>query len=326
MIDPTGIDALDLHETRRASRLDDETHEDVFTTDSDGTMLSGSPWLPPTLAALLLAAGCRTSGTPAGEGDSTSRSLAQTTVSVVTLNIWHDRDPWSARMDYMVLELRRLDPDVIGLQEVLQHESLPNQAETIARELGLDWYFSSVDPEDRPRRYGNAILTKHRVLQRNWKALTPLDDYRNVAHARIAIGGTEVDVYNTHLHHTGEGSAIRREQIEGLLAFVRTTRGSGPVILLGDFNTPTDSPEMRLLDAAYADAFGSIHTDPAARARTTLNPQLGHTPRRIDHIYFERGRFVPLAADILLEEPDEAGVWASDHFGVIARLRVGSGG
>lgn len=288
-------------------------------------MLSESHWFLPTLAALLLAGGCRTSGTPAGEGSS-SRSLAQTTVSVVTLNIWHDRDPWPERLNYMVRELRRLDPDVIGLQEVLQHETLPNQAGTMAQALGLDWYFSSVDPEDRPRRYGNAILTKHRIIERNWTPLDPRDDYRTAAHVRIAIDGAEVDVYDTHLHHTGEGGAIRREQIEGLLAFIRNTRGSGPVIVLGDFNTMTDSPEMRPLDAAYADAFGTIHTDPAARARTTLNPQLGHTPRRIDHIYFERGRFVPLSADIILDERDEAGVWASDHFGMIARMRVGSGG
>ncbi|HEV2131728.1 MAG TPA: endonuclease/exonuclease/phosphatase family protein, partial [Longimicrobiaceae bacterium] len=205
-----------------------------------------------------------------------SRAAASDTLSVVTLNIWHDQRDWPARLDYMVRELRRLNPDVIALQEVLQHDSLPNQAETIARRLGYDYYFTSVDPADRPRRYGNAILTRHPVLARNWKALAPLDDYRNAAHLRIAVGGREIDVYDTHLHHTGEGSAIRREQLEDLLGFIRSTRGEGPVIVAGDFNAPVEAPEMRLLDERFLDAYGTLHTDPESRARTTLNPHVGH--------------------------------------------------
>lgn len=251
-----------------------------------------------------------------------SRAGADDTLSVVTLNLWHDQRDWPARLEYMVREVRRLNPDVIALQEVLQHESLPNQGETIARMLGYDYHFTSVDPPDRPRRYGNAILTRHPVLARNWKALAPLDDYRNVAHLRIAVGGREIDLYNTHLHHTEEGGAIRREQLEDLLGFIRSTRGRGPLILAGDFNTPVEAPEMRLLDARFLDAYGALHTDPESRARTTLNPHVGHAPRRIDHIFFERGMFEPLHAEIILDQPDADGTWASDHFGVLARFRL----
>ena len=270
-----------------------------------------------SLAALL--AGCRTSAPRAAE---VAVIGEPTDISVVTLNIWHDRDNWPARMDYIVRELRRLDPDVIGLQEVIQRDTLPNQAATIARALGYDFHFTSVDPEDRPQRYGNAILTKHTITGRNWKALNPLTDYRTVAHARIAIGSREIDVYDTHLHHTAEGGSIRREQIEDLVGFIRATRGGGPVIVMGDFNAPAEAPEMRLLDAEYTDAYAAVHADVAARSRTTLNPELGHTARRIDHIFVERGRIEPLSAAIILDRRDPAGVWASDHFGVIAGLRV----
>ena len=266
-----------------------------------------------------LLAGCRTA---APRGAETVAVREPSEISVLTLNIWHDRDNWPARMDYIVRELRRLDPDVIGLQEVIQRDTLPNQAATIARALGYDFHFTSVDPEDRPQRYGNAILTKHTISGRNWKPLNPLNDYRTVAHARIAIGSREIDVYDTHLHHTAEGGSIRREQIEDLLGFIRSTRGDGPVIVMGDFNAPTDAPEMRPMDAGYTDAYAAVHMDAAARARTTLNPELGHTARRIDHIFVERGRIDPVSAAIILDRPDAAGVWASDHFGVTARLRL----
>ena len=269
------------------------------------------------LTAML--AGCRTSAPRGVEAAAVGESSG---ISVVTLNIWHDRDNWPARMDYIVRELRRLDPDVIGLQEVIQRDTLPNQAATIARALGYDFHFTSVDSEEKPQRYGNAILTKHTITGRNWKPLNPLNDYRTVAHARIDIGGREVDVYDTHLHHTAEGGPIRREQIEDMLGFIRSTRGGGPVIVMGDFNAPTDAPEMRLMDPEYADAYAAVHTDAVARARTTLNPELGHTARRIDHIFYERGRVDPISAAIILDHPDAAGVWASDHFGVTARLRL----
>lgn len=250
------------------------------------------------------------------------RSAAPDTLTVVTLNIWHDRPDWPARRDYIVRELRRLEPDVILLQEVLQHEDLPNQAETLARMLGYDHYFTSVDTAGSPRRYGNAILTPHPVLVRNWKALDPANDYRTAAHLRLAVGGIEIDVYDTHLHHTAEGGEIRREQLEDLLGFIRSTRGGRPVLLGGDFNAPVEAPEMRLLDETFVSAYDAVHTDAEARARTTLNPEMGHTPRRIDHVFFERGAFEPLEAEIILDEPDAAGTWASDHFGVLARLRL----
>lgn len=251
-----------------------------------------------------------------------TRAEIRDTLSVVTLNIWHDQRDWPARLDYMVRELRRLYPDVIALQEVLQHEALPNQAETFARMLGYDYHFTSVDPVHRPRRYGNAILTRHPVLARSWKALDPRDDFRTVAHLRIAFGDAEIDLYNTHLHHTGEGGPIRREQLDDLLGFIGSTRGDGPAILAGDFNAPVEAPEMALLDDHFVDAYGAIHTDPEARARTTLNPHIGHVPRRIDHVFLERGAFEPLDARIILDLPYATDAWASDHFGVLARLRL----
>jgi endonuclease/exonuclease/phosphatase family metal-dependent hydrolase len=274
-------------------------------------------FLLPWLAATAAISGCRVER----EASAADASTVADTLTVVTLNIWHDQQDWPARFEYMTRELRGLAPDVLALQEVLQHDDLPNQAESFAAALGYDVHFSSVDPEDRPRRYGNAILTPHPITARNWKALEPLNDYRTVAHARITVAGTELDVYNTHLHHTAEGGMIRREQLEDLLAFIEETRGGGPLILLGDFNAPPDAPELRLLAGAFVDAWAAVQTDTMALGRTTLNTALGHTPRRIDHIFVERGRLQPVATRIILDEPDAAGRWASDHFGLAAWLR-----
>ena len=241
--------------------------------------------------------------------------------SVVTLNLYHDHDRWPQRRDLVIEGLRTLEPDVIALQEVLQHETLRNQAEDIAAALGYEFFFVSADEAGQARRYGNAILTRHTVLSRGERRLRPLDDWRTVAHVRLDIRRSIVDIYDTHLHHTEEGLRMRTRQLRDVLSFVEARDDGTPSLLLGDFNAEVTAPELRPLAAGYVDVFGSVHDD--ADSITTLNPHyFGGPARRIDHIFAERGRFAILGAKLVLDRPDDAGTWPSDHFGVYARLRL----
>lgn len=247
------------------------------------------------------------------------------TLSVVTFNIWHNQSDWPGRLAQILAELRALAPDVICLQEVLQNPELPNQAQTIADSLGYHVYFASVDSVGRPKRYGNAILTRHPVLATHWRALDPADDYRNAAHLRLAWAGRPVDVYTTHLHYSGAdgGEAVRSRQIRDLLAFIDATAAGASVILTGDFNTLPGNASLRLLDDRFLDAYALLH--PGADRPTTLNPHAGHTPRWIDYLFVARagGRDAglrPVAAEVVFDRPGPDSLWASDHFGVYTRL------
>ena len=248
---------------------------------------------------------------------------AADTLTVVTLNLWHDQQDWLRRRALIIAELRSLRPDVICLQEVLQHETLRNQAYDLADSLGYQTTFSSVDPDTGRKRYGNAILSRHRVLGTAWKALEPKNDYRTVAHMRIAHRDRQVDVFNTPLHHTAEGSAIRAEQIGDLLAFVKARRGRGALVLAGDFNAAPRVPELQAVTREFVDVFGALY--PGADSVTTLNPAKGHAPRRIDYIFVPRGgkpRVQPLSSEVVFDHPAADGTWPSDHFGVVAKLVV----
>src|SRR5262245_37152291 len=101
------------------------------------------------------------------------RARTADTLTVVTLNLWHDQHDWPSRLARIVTELRRMRPDVLCLQEVLQNPSLRNQAETLGDSLGCQVQFASVDGPERPKRYGNAILTPHRVLDVGSRNLEP---------------------------------------------------------------------------------------------------------------------------------------------------------
>lgn len=247
-----------------------------------------------------------------------TRVTAPPTFDIVTLNIWHDQRDWPARLDIIADTLASLQPDVIVLQEVLQDSAkgLPNQAETLGARLGYTVVFASVNGPEQPKRYGNAILTRHAILDTSWTKLRPLTDWRVVAHARLDVDGRPLDVYATHFHHTAEGDTIRAEQVADLLAFIERTRGAGPVVVAGDFNARVEAPELAPLTTAYTDAFGTLHPDVEV---STLVEDLGHTPRRIDHVFVGPG-LVPVASRIILAEP-VGGVQPSDHRGVWARLQ-----
>jgi len=247
------------------------------------------------------------------------------TLTVVTLNLWHDSHDWPKRLPLIVAEMRRIRPDVLCLQEVLQNPQLPNQARTLADSLGCNLRFASVDGPERPKRYGNAVLTPHRVLADGERNLEPADDYRAVAHVRFAWRGREIDAYSTHLHHTPEGGSIRATQIRHLLAYVDSTRGAGPLVLAGDFNAELGTSEMHLMTARYIDAFREVHPKATRAEAATFNARFGVDPGAIDHVFVAKDgarRLQPVACDVIFTTVGPDSVWASDHYGVVARLRT----
>lgn len=268
------------------------------------------------LIVALAASGC--ASRPATDDDTDAPEL-----SLVTLNLWHDKGDWPARQRIIVDALHELQPDVVVLQEVLQDEGLPNQAEAIAAQLGYAYVFASVDAPEQARRFGNAILSRHPILAHDWHRLQPLDDYRNAACAKIAVDGRPLVVYVTHLHWTEGGGAIRATQVHDLLAWIERTRGDAPAVLAGDFNAGMDAPELQPLRAEFVDAYAALHPGmlPGDRAHSTLD-LARYAPRHIDQVLLQRDAFEPVEARILFDQPDAEGRLASDHYGVLARFRM----
>lgn len=243
------------------------------------------------------------------------------TIRVVTLNLWHDKADWPKRQARIVVALKKLQPDIIALQEVLQDRGLPNQAMTLAKSLGYHYRFSSVDAPSAERRYGNALLTRQPICADDVKALRPLDDYRTVLRVRLQLADREVDLYVTHLHYQPTGGAIRRQQVDDLLAHVQATSADRPTLIAGDFNIDADAPELSPLLARYVDSYDRCHPDtaPDDPAHSTLNLAF-HPAQRIDHVFVDSEHFTVLSAQRLFDQPYSDGGWASDHFGVMAIL------
>ena len=261
------------------------------------------------LAGLAVAplAACATL-TPGGGGNE---------LKLVTFNIWHNQGDWAARLPLLVAAIRAENPDVIGLQEVLEDAAvgLPNQARTIAGALGgYEVHFVSTDPEGAPRRYGNALLSRLPVVGFDTRKLEPLDDYRTAVRVRVSTGGRLVDVVNTHLAWQEDAAAVRARQIQDVVSML--PRDGTPLIVMGDFNAVQEDAGLAALTGPRF--FSAL---PRGTAQTTLNPAKGHPNRAIDHIFVEADRFEPVRASVIGMTPTN-GEYPSDHFGVAATVRL----
>lgn len=244
------------------------------------------------------------------------RDGARAGMGVATFNIWHDAGGhWPERRGLLTTALRDADADVVALQEVLEDakKGLPNQAETLARDLGYtEVHFVAPEPEGAPRRYGNAILTRLPVIEVARRRLEPLSDYRTAIRVRVRTGSGPVDIVATHLAWQPEAAAVRARQLADLLGWL--PNDGTPLVIMGDFNAPLDDPGL----AAMGPPRFTSALAPGA-APTTLNPARGHAPRVIDHIFADAATFAVSDARVIGDAPT-GGEYPSDHFGVAARL------
>ncbi len=71
--------------------------------------------------------------------------------------------------------------------------------------------------------------------------------------------------------------------------------------------------------------FRAVHPGANRAEATTFNPLYGENVGAIGHIFVERRtahRMKPVACDVIFRTAAPDSVWASDHFGVMAKVVV----
>jgi endonuclease/exonuclease/phosphatase family metal-dependent hydrolase len=181
------------------------------------------------------------------------------------------------------------EPDVVALQELdvgrLRSGGV-DQAHAIARALGMHVHFHA-SLRVLEEQYGNAILT-HRPSQLvkaealpGWVRRPSLEP-RGALWASVQLGGTEVQVINTHL---GLRRHERLAQIDTLLGahWLGHPACREPVILLGDFNATPRGRVYRRLAARLCDAQAEARLPKPKATFPSRLPML-----RIDHVFVSR--------------------------------------
>ena len=258
---------------------------------------------------------------------------------VLTLNISNLSGDWRSRRRAIVATVRRWEPDVVCLQEVVANER-GNQAEWLAAELG-GWsaVYAGEPLGDSAGRFGNAVLSRWAIDGSSSATLPYVPDEaevpRVVVHART--GG--IDVFSTHLAWQLHDAALRERQVQALVRFVaeRTDPAAplGPVVA-GDFNAEPDSTAVRYLTGLASLDGASTYLQDTWRLAGDGGPGLtwsnrnphaaldGEPDRRIDYVFSgfhgPTGAGRPVECRVVADEPVD-GTWPSDHFGVLATLQ-----
>ncbi|MDJ0866076.1 MAG: endonuclease/exonuclease/phosphatase family protein [Myxococcota bacterium] len=253
------------------------------------------------------------------------------TLSILTLNLWHDSPPWRERMELARRWIEDLAPDVVAFQEVLRGEA-ECQARDLVGNLGYAVAFGPVVRfwKRSDLWYGNAVASRWPIVEENVLELPNGDSRqrRGAISVRIETPWGPLPVVATHLNHCS--AEVRAIQADALLAHLDGLDRSDtlPPLLLGDLNAKPDSPELAGLRGRLRDSFaetgeGAGHTwsERNSQARVACPPG-----ERIDYVLVDApaGTGVagePLACRVVCDEPTD-GLFPSDHFGVYARLRA----
>lgn len=286
-------------------------------------------WLIILFAALL--------ALPAAAKEKADRFSAMT--YNIRLDLASDGDnAWPHRRTALTGLVAYYAPDLVGMQEVLQH-----QKDQVEADLPV-YKFVGVARDDG-KQAGEYSMLGYRTDRFDplasgtfWLSPTPERPSKgwDAALPRIATWARLSDktakqtllVVNTHFDHIGK--VARLESAKLIRRWIGEHRQAGDaVVLMGDFNVPTGSPPYQ---AILADTPGLIALHDTQDI--TRTPHFGPTgsftgfkieqnePSPIDHIFVNDGVTVLRHATLTQQT---GGKLPSDHYPVLADLCVGKG-
>jgi len=237
------------------------------------------------------------------------------TFRVATYNIHKGRGlDGRTRVERIARVLEKLDPDIVALQEVINHEGASiedHQASFLAERLGHRFAIGQTR-EHHGGAYGNVTLSRWGFeLVRQIDLTVSGREERGALRTDIRVGQHLVHVFNVHLgtaHRERRKQAMRFMDVD----LLRAVDISGPRIVLGDFNDWTHGLVTRTLSAEFHFSDLAEHL-PRTRSYPAILPLL-----HLDHIYCDR--HVKIRGARL--QRDRLSLVASDHLPLVADLRI----
>ena len=251
---------------------------------------------------------------------------------VATLNIRNLADRWSERLGLLLADMSALQPDLLGLQEVVY----PMQQDRLIGAAGEGTYATLRAWAGRPE-YGNSLLVRSPLVASETDRLD-LGLNRSALRTVVTLAGaTRVLVAVTHLHHEVDGAAERDEQARQLIDWLDAAPVTDVQVVMGDFNAdPAEPATGRMRLGGYRSAFLEANgQEPAVTWPSGLQAPAIDTdgdPDCLDYIWVRGGvgRGVGggvrvAAARLVFNRPDvdDPTLLPSDHFGISAQLEFG---
>jgi endonuclease/exonuclease/phosphatase family metal-dependent hydrolase len=262
-------------------------------------------------------------------------------IRVLTCNIYAHHARWEDRRRVLIAGLAELKPDLVALQETI----VAGEDDQAADILGSDFQVvhSGVREED-----GQGVSIGSRwpiagVREVDLEAVSP----RTGAFActallaeieapppfgRLVLANHFPDYQVDHEYERERQTVAVARTIEAML-----DERDGHVVVAGDLDAEPDAASLRFLmgkqsldglSVCYRNAWDSAHPGEPGHTFTPENPlaPAAWPFRRIDHVLVRCGAdgaptLRTLACELAFDQPID-GVWASDHFGLVADLAL----
>jgi endonuclease/exonuclease/phosphatase family metal-dependent hydrolase len=243
---------------------------------------------------------------------------------VATMNILNLADRWEERLPLLLADMAALQPDLIGLNEVVY----PMQQDRLLGAAGEGRYEAFRGWAGRPE-YGNSLLVRLPLVAADHDRLD-LRMTRSAHRVRIALpGGTRLVFAVTHLHHLPDDHGVRQGQVERLLPWLDASPGHDAMIVVGDFNAdPREFAYAAMRAAGFTSAYATANgTEPPVTWPSGLVAPAMDTdgePDCLDYIWV-RGAVAVEDARLVFDRPavGDPTLYPSDHFGLAAHVRIG---
>jgi len=256
---------------------------------------------------------------------------------VVTLNLWGIRGDWPARRRVIADGLRELRPDLVAFVEAI----VTDEYDQVVDLLG-DGYHVAHQAEREPDGQGVSIASRWPIDAVHEVDLNVTSRTADFACTTLVAEIAAPEPYGPLVfvdHVPNWQLAFERErELQALAAarFVEELAGDRHVIFAGDFTSDPDSAGVRFLtgrqsldgtSVCYRDAWESAHPGERGETFTPRNPLVYDWDwpfRRLDYVLVRCGEhggptLAISSCEVVFDEPVD-GVWASDHFGVVADL------
>lgn len=239
-----------------------------------------------------------------------------------------DPDSWSRRRPAVIALLQKEQPSLLGVQEAMFHQ-LPAIREALPHHEMVGYGRSGGSTDEHNAVFFDTRRFELVEWEQFWLSDTP--DVvgsthwgnvvtRMVVWVRVRDRRTRREFVhvNTHFDHQSEESRRRSAQV---VARLRRSFGTLPMLVTGDFNADVDHEVYATLTGPYVDAW--------ERATHRLTPAYGTFPnygtpergaKRIDWLLTTPGVRVHTAA-VNTDRPN--GIWPSDHAPVQAVVELG---
>lgn len=263
---------------------------------------------------------------------SASAAAAPLELRVATLNLRNLADRWDERLPLLLADFAALQPDLIGLQEVVY----PLQQDRLLGAAGAATYATRRGWAGRPE-YGNATLIREALPGELDIAPASPDDRLDLGLRRSALrveltidGRSALRFVTLHLHHTTdeEGARHRDEQARRLLEWLAALPVVPATIVVGDFNAnPTEAAYARLAGTFRSASLEANGREPEVTWPSGLQAPAMDTdgdPMCLDYIWLG-GAVRATSVRLVFDRPavNDPTLFPSDHMGLVARVRLG---